>query len=405
MSWKNSISSQRRARLLARRERIDSKIKKEEGILIFLKKEKQNQLLKTSSSYINSVIAKKAPKLLDDKEYVKAIDSVISLVNYDWAREPADWEPKGKGRNSLYLSLVNHIAVKYTVPVFFLESFFNSCNHGKESWPRTKCIHNNIVIRIANGESTFKVLNENYPLTRKMAHDFLNSKKHNIIEAIRDAQLKSFNGQRLLSTVFNSRYFNDYNLDLEVEKFKSALLQWLSNQAMLDTRQIGPMIDYLMHRYAENNTFSMKGRTAISVIRDMEQWHNNLIKAKSIPNMDYKPSVFMPFELKIIENEREIGAWKIDEILRSKDLLDEGKKMRHCVASYHNSILSGSISIWTLTKKDMFSTDKCLTIEVRNNSREIVQARGVCNTPASGEARRVMAQWAAKNSLRLSSWL
>lgn len=405
MTEANKIPSERRARLLARREKIYAKIKREEQVLKSFKKapEKTRNLL--SILPINQIVNKKAPKLLDDTNYVNAINSVLSLIDYDWTRNPWDWEPKGKGRNSLYLSLINHIAIKYFVPTFFLESFFDNCNHGKNAWPETKCIHNNIVIRIANGESAFKVLNENYPLTRKMAHDFLNSKKHNVIEAVRDAQLKSYGGQRLLSSIFNNRYFNDYTIGLETEKFKAVLLQWLSNQSMLDTNQIGPMIDYLMHRYAENNAFSMKGRTATSVIRDMEQWHNALIKAKSIPNMDYKPSIFMPFESKIIENDREVGCWYIDEILRSKDLLDEGKKMRHCVASYHTSIASGSVSIWTLIKKDMFNTDKCLTIEVRNYSREIVQARGVCNVRANSEQLRVLAQWAAQNSLRLSHWL
>lgn len=405
MAEANKIPSERRARLLARRKELDSKIKREKDILSSLRSQPTVSRKISGDVTINTIVTKKAPKLLEDEKYITAIQSVILLTNSNWVREPLDWEPKGKGRNSLYLSLINHIAIKYPVPIFFLESFFDNCKHGKNSWPGTKCIHNDIVIRIANGESVFKVLNENYPLTRKMAHDFLHSKKYNVIEAIRDAQLKSYGGQRLLSAIFNNYNFSAFSSNLNAEKFKATLLQWFANQPMLDTNQIGPMIDYLMHRYAENNTFSMRGRTAISVIRDMEQWHNVLVKAKHVKDMDYEPSIFLPFELKIIEGEREIGSWHINEILRSKDLLDEGRKMRHCVASYHDSIVSGSISIWTLTKKDAFSTDKHLTIEVRNRSREIVQARGHCNAKAKPEELRVLTQWAAKNSLKLSGWL
>ncbi len=71
-------------------------------------------------------------------------------------------------------------------------------------------------------------------------------------------------------------------------------------------------------------------------------------------------------------------------------LLWEGRKMRHCVATYANAVARGRCSIWTVRKNGR----RVLTVEVRNSTRAIVQVKGHCNRSPSDPERDVLDLWA-----------
>jgi hypothetical protein len=64
------------------------------------------------------------------------------------------------------------------------------------------------------------------------------------------------------------------------------------------------------------------------------------------------------------------------ELLTAEELIEEGREMQHCVASYANSGASARTSIWSLRKRiESGRIIRMATIEVSNKQRAIVQVR------------------------------
>jgi hypothetical protein len=98
--------------------------------------------------------------------------------------------------------------------------------------------------------------------------------------------------------------------------------------------------------------------------------------------------------------------WRIEEVLTGKELAAEGRRMGHCVYSYAWAIERRQTSIWTMTLEDGQGTTgrwAMLTIEVRNESRAVVQARGRFNRAATSAEHRILVRWAGQNGLSVNS--
>ncbi|HEY2370672.1 MAG TPA: PcfJ domain-containing protein [Polyangiaceae bacterium] len=79
--------------------------------------------------------------------------------------------------------------------------------------------------------------------------------------------------------------------------------------------------------------------------------------------------------------------------------------MGHCVYSYGGAVQSGMTSIWIMTMEDgQGPTGRwaMLTIEVRNQTRAIVQARGRFNRMPTNDERTILARFAAQNGLTVT---
>lgn len=76
--------------------------------------------------------------------------------------------------------------------------------------------------------------------------------------------------------------------------------------------------------------------------------------------------------------------------------------MKHCVASYANSLANGFKSVWSFTKNGK----KILTIEVSNSSQpEIIQVKGKCNAKAEKEDLQYVRDWAKLERLAVSKYI
>jgi hypothetical protein len=166
-------------------------------------------------------------------------------------------------------------------------------------------------------------------------------------------------------------------------------------------------VDWAQRQRADTAGFSMKGRTGVSVLRAVEEWHGSLSKLKNHRQVVYKPSGFKEgiYERKI--NLRGGGFhmedWNIVELLASRELHAEGSKMGHCVFSYNRDITSGRCSIWSLRVDKV----RKLTIEVQNSQKRIVQVRGRYNRISEEIEMRYVKLWAAENGLEIGrrQWL
>jgi hypothetical protein len=79
--------------------------------------------------------------------------------------------------------------------------------------------------------------------------------------------------------------------------------------------------------------------------------------------------------------------------------------MSHCVASYVTSCQNGRSAIYSITTRDGSSVAHRLTIEVRLDSKQIVQARGRFNARPTDLDKRILRLWSAKSGVSLSSHL
>ena len=97
--------------------------------------------------------------------------------------------------------------------------------------------------------------------------------------------------------------------------------------------------------------------------------------------------------------------WTITELLSTKALVAEGRKMKHCVATYAHSCASGACSIWTLEAETFEGRAKILTVEVQNAARLICQARGQCNMLHGEKHRGILRRWAEQAGLQVASYI
>lgn len=365
-----------------------------------------------------ATIRKKAPKLADER-YVYGL--TVLKANQPWLRPLKDWKPKGKAADTQFRSLVRHLIVKYPVPEFLYSVFWED-----ERYMRDR--GSTLFAYLAQGGSLRKALKPldfrwrlgtavgrrfeharasliAAPLTKRMCHTFMQStSEHTLMTAIRHAQVEAFGGHRRVAERVCATWLGR-GFAYDDEPFWQPVLQWVCNQAMLDPAQIGPIVDWVRHRRSEDeNGFSMKGRTAVSVLREVDRWHGELAAHRKALKGVYEPCGFAEYrgvrKVRLASGERQ-ESWTITEVLNGRELRDEGRAHRHCVVSYGRSIEDGGTSIWSLQVDGV----RTLTIEVNNRTQQIVQIAGRFNRRPKPLEMKTIDQWAAKNGLTKNKWL
>lgn len=352
---------------------------------------------------LQEVIRRKARKLIDPQfraslELVSKYSTTPwSLPRKKWLRDPRDWKPKGKSNFTLFKSLVRHLFVKYTMPEFMYSVFFLEDSH-------LKGLGVSLFLELGAGGSLAREIKKGkfpVPLTKRMCHVFMTSTVNfGFVEAIRHAQVSVFGGdRRLTAAIKETRHLGQTLAAPPVEAFWMTVIQWLCNLPMFDPNQVGPVFDWIAQQKYDNPNFSMKGRTGVSVLRAMEEWHEGLAKARKIGEHTYVPSGIVPWshqkKVKLPNGAHYLEEHTVTEILTSKELATEGKALRHCVYSYSSYIQRGHTSIWSYKADGR----RVLTIEVNNKTRRIMQIRGLCNRSALDSEMAYVKRWAQEAGL------
>src|SRR6185369_14325462 len=138
----------------------------------------------------------------------------------------------------------------------------------------------------------------------------------------------------------------------------------IANAATVDPAQIAPMIDFIqairhdrvavetadgiVHLEPPQPDFSIKGRTVLSMLRLMRDWHGSLGLAGG--GFAWTPSPLQPMLLE--EPSQDASApprrWQMMELTNSAQLRTEGAALHHCVASYDGRCCRGMSRIWSL---------------------------------------------------------
>ncbi len=355
---------------------------------------------------ILAAVEDRAPKLA---EWAFS-EPLARLAYFPWVRDIKDWAPRGKAAASMLRSMAEHLFCRYRTPPFLFSAI-----ERKGAEVSTLL---NIFVMVGSGQSIFKAVEDGIipvKLTKKMCHEFLQAKAGtDVLHAMRNAQVRCNGGDRKLAAALCEtaigRVFHQY------EDFWATVIQWFCSQGMVDPAEIGPMIDYLEAQRRADPLYSMKGRTASAMLKHMRTWHRDLAQARGWSSwkpasFEFKPSGFTEaqwdLKKKDANGQQIVVRWFIEEILSIKDLLEEGKVMKHCVYSYGPRIESGSTSIWRMWKiEEGTKGERCLTVEVNNGTRAVVQARGICNRRPISEEERILAMWSqqANLSVSLSGW-
>lgn len=382
---------------------IDNVFKK---ILPHFHDSKHNDKSLNLKRFINDIY-KKSPRVINQTNESNA--SIYSIFKLESIRSIDTWVPVGKGYNTQIKSLAKHLFAKYPVPDFIWSVILAKPGEIEDYELNGLSLIDSLkkgIVKFASGESFYKIIKEFFPLNKKQCHELLKTpSSYYFLDGVRRMQVKTHGGSEQLFIAWcDTRPGRNYN-SYEIEVFWDSVIAFLAKNPMLDLNQVNPLIDYIDYKRDDDNKFSMKGRTIAALIRDMNEWHNDINAIKNVDIKNYKPSGFhsKAYNFKYKDHGKYLyKKWKIEEILTSKRLLSEGQHLHHCVFSYERSIISHGISIWSLTQNE----ERKITIEVHNSFNKIGQTLGNYNRPATIEEFKIINKWAQANKLTMrADWV
>jgi hypothetical protein len=351
---------------------------------------------------LREVMAAKAPRLLATR-YRTAMTRLVALPA---RRSLHDWTPRGKSAETLFRSLASHLLARFPVPAIVWNAFDDDAG----------CLLVGLAAHVAAGGSLYEYVQADFPipLTRKMCHELLRTPAdHKLLDAIRRVQARAAGADvRFFNAWRTTRYAQHIGTKAE-EVFWYSVVEWFGKTPLLDPGEVGPLFDYIDHRRREDPLFTMKGRSPLVLLRAMREWHGNLTKETAIAGCIFPRSGFGRAEYTDVRREANgvvvKELWQIQEVLTAKALADEGRRMGHCVYSYAWRIEKGDTSIWSVQMEDGHGETgrwHMVTVEVRNDLRRVVQARGRFNRAMTPQEMRIVRRWAGANGLgvTVASW-
>lgn len=341
----------------------------------------------------------------------KRAQHVRGLVNLwrhrkGWLKPLGSWTAPPRSATRQFTSLAEHLFARHPVPAFMNEAWFEG-DPKHLAWYRHIGATGNVL-----GAPDLP-----FALTKREARFFMGAPAdYGVGAALRWAQVRALGGDpRTADHLRGTRLEREFGH----EEFWKSVLRFFVDNPMLDPVHYGPVVDYLHNRRFERRRefveegvvrelppeqprLSMAGRTPDALLREVEAWHGRLAREGAAEGLRWRASGIAPFEeVSGTAEGRNMKVWRVRELLSGAALSEEGRAMRHCVASYARSCAEGAASIWTLEREDGAGVDKRLTLEVANARRQLVQARGALNRRPQPEETEVLRRWAAQAGLTL----
>jgi hypothetical protein len=270
-----------------------------------------------------------------------------------------------------------------------------------------------------NGNSFYKK-NKSY-FTKTEAHYFLSSRisyKNNssVIAMYFEAKCKARNFAQSLCDVviktFTVKFIDSYD-SVIVTGFLDLLARHTDYRFNGD--ELGDICDFINTKiikkyeqpFRKKISFSFSGRTINSVIMLANEWHAEQQReielrqrlgygSRQAPVMEKWEGLYIP-NFKYENND---CIWTIKQLCNIHELTNEGRRMKHCVASYAYKCAAGSCGIFNVSCKSRLTniSESIATVEVASDWR-VVQIKGKCNSVVSGRAMNVITRWAQQNRI------
>jgi hypothetical protein len=365
--------------------------------------------------------------------------SFIPVTSFDKRYAvPPGWRSSSFNERRQYVEFFRTFIYPYPVPETLLltarekETVTNERGTPvKAPWFEIIVLAKKWVNDIAGGGSFYKRNKSHF--TRAEAHHFLNAGMNytgapSLLRQVFFARCKARNMGRkqcaAVSGVFADKFFNHFNHPLVI-RFLDLISR--SGTYHVDSAGLGDLCDFVNAKIQEDrgaktraDGFTFSGRTIFSVTALANEWHAELQRVqearaaldearresmqrgtgdagKPADVSRWKGMGFAPFTYQTDE-----GVWTVSELLTSQALLNEGRNMKNCVASYAFRCALGEISICTVSRtyQALQITDSMATLEVRRIDRTLVQAKGKCNRQVSPGTMNVIRRWAQFNRIK-----
>ena len=344
--------------------------------------------------------------------YGSALRGLAALAHHHrrWIGFPEDWTSSVE-RNGIpqridqFSALARHLFAKYDVPTFLDEAWF--AEHSDEIVRRQDWF-----IHIGSGGSV-RDLDTPIYLTRRMAHEFLlRNNRESIEHNLRWVQVLGMEGDQTIARAVQSTRLGRH---LDHDEFWRTVVLFLADNPMIEPSLVGPVVDYIHHmRFAPRRIvkegggveeapppqphFTMKGRSATKLLRQVEAWHGHLARVTDVVFQSWQPCGLRPLEVEEETPELDACRWTVQELLSSWELAAEGSVMGHCVVSYSDQCADGETSIWSIGVQRLGDDvrEGVLTVAVNPNRRLVTQARGRHNMLPHVSPRSAQAQKAAQ---------
>lgn len=322
-----------------------------------------------------------------------------------WIRPLAGWRPASRNVERQFTQLARYLLTRYEVPVY-LEQVLHD-QYGAELWGEW-------YRHVGQGGSLRAAPGLTIPLTKRMAHHALQAPDTcTVLQALRWGQVIALGGSPRLAYAVNGTLLGCTMESAEQEAWRTTVLQWLVNQPLLDPVHVEPIVSFVLRRRRRERKFSMQGRTPQSVLRLIQERaeqqaalvreRTRMVERSRYRYQEFPPSGLAPGIWEMGRGSQR-GIWTIEEIRCNRDLMVEGREMRHCVATYEDSILEGNSSIWSMRVERPEGMVRAVTIEVCPRTRRVAECLGKCNRAPTPEERRFVERWASENGLKVELW-
>jgi hypothetical protein len=189
-----------------------------------------------------------------------------------------------------------------------------------------------------------------------------------------------------------------------------------------DSGILGDISDFILAKIQEHREsrgraemFSLSGRTIVSVAALVNEWHRELQRRREPLNARMRPRDGNGSEKPVnadrwpglgivnVQYPQDGVAWIVSELRTAQALVNEGRKMRNCAASYAYRCALGECSIFNVSRWHEANqlADSIATLEVNMKDRTLVQAKGKYNSRVTGAMMNVITRWAQANRIRI----
>lgn len=310
--------------------------------------------------------------------------------------------PRSCNLDKQLYGLINHLFVQYPVPLFLYAVCFNE---------RAETQHKQWFITLAQGGSFPKAVKGT--LNSKEAFAFLSAPNDRTIhENIWWARLKIAGVSGAMIGALIDRVFARLATEDKDGRLAEAVQFYARHGEALTRRSWDEVTDFVAYKLRNDPQFRLKGRTAASMVKLTDEWHLLMQRAKLGKHIQWAGLQVADWTY---ENKAEV--WDVLELKDNKELVNEGRKQKHCVYSYVPRCVEGRSFIFSLRACRKLAADyteegkpiwsrefetRRVTIEV-NASRCIVQVRGPLNRPPSPEEQQVLRRWMGERGIQVAS--
>ena len=261
-----------------------------------------------------------------------------------------------------------------------------------------------LILHLGNGQN-IRQLPPYDTMSKKMAHLYINAGKEAIgrcrftwsyVSALcSDEALRSIIYNYCHTGIAGWTLKKKDRLDL-LKPLILSLNNWYKTVSIEAERAIRNILAYYSHCRQEGIAFSLKGRTAASLLRLAQQWQadNQRKRYASYNTSAWEGADYEPWEQVVGETQ-----YQIVQLLNSTELIQEGANMRHCVGGYIRTCANQKKSIWSLRKQAARQKwISIVTIEVSDTHR-LIQAKAKCNARPKKNYLKMIYRWAEREEL------